>query len=126
MKRLITLAVTLSLAACVAPGNKNADSADDVALHEGSLEAGTTVCLAGLVGVRWAMEDVLREQELEPEHSCMMADVQLEEQDEPSAWVMRYQRVGDGDWLECKSGVQEREAFAQECVTQMISDLGGT
>ncbi len=126
MKRLITLAVTLSLAACAAPGNKNADSPDDVAKRGGSLEAGTTVCLAGLVGVRYAMEDVLREQELEPEHSCMMADVQLEEQGEPSAWVMRYQRVGDGEWLECKSGAEEREAFAQECVSQMIADLGGS
>ena len=125
MKRLIPLAALALVSACAASSGKDAQSADDVAT-KASLEAGTTVCLASLVGVRYELEDVLREQELEPEHACMMADVQLEEQGEPSAWVMRYQRVGDSDWLECKSGEDDRAAFAEQCISQMIADLGGS
>jgi hypothetical protein len=56
----------------------------------------------------------------------MTADVQLEEKGGPSDWTMRYQRVGDADWKECKSSQEAREAFADECISQMISDLGGT
>ena len=126
MRRLIVVAATMAIAAC-ATGKKNATSPDEVeGASAGQLSAGTTVCINELVGVRYTIEDALRERELEPEGSCMMADVQLEESGEANAWVMRYQRVGDADWSECKSDAPEREVFAEDCINQMISDLGGS
>ena len=76
--------------------------------------------------MRYPLVDELERQELAVEGSCMVADVQLEEQGEESAWVMRYQRIGDADWKECKSNVVDREAFAQKCIDQMKTDLGST
>jgi hypothetical protein len=50
----------------------------------------------------------------------------MEETGEPSAWVLRYQRIGDSAWSECKSDESARSAFAIECIGQMVSDLGGS
>ena len=127
MNRLIVLAAALAFTACAPKADKKAATADDVqAAAAGHLKAGTTVCINELVGVRYTLEDALRDRELEPEGACMMADIQLEESGEPSSWVMRYQFVGDSKWAECKSGHQERVDFAEECINKMISDLGGT
>ena len=126
MRRLMVIAATVVIAACGAKDN-SANNPDDVeGGASGSLEAGTTVCINELVGVRYTLEDALRERELEPEASCMMADIQLEESGDASAWQMRYQRVGDEKWKECKSEAQERAVFAEECINQMIEDLGGS
>jgi hypothetical protein len=126
MSRVLFLASILCTAACASTSPKLVSPAAEASAPHGSLEAGTAVCIAEIVGVRYALEDILAGADLEPADSCMSADVRLEETGEPSAWVMRYQRVGDAKWLECKSDLQEREQFARECVGQMRSDLGGS
>jgi len=125
MKRLFILVAVFAAAACAKTGNNAATTADaaDVAAK---LQSGTTVCLSEVAGVRYQLEDKLREQDLTPDNSCTAADVQLEEQGEPTAWVMRYQRAGDADWKECKSDKSDREVFAETCIAQMIADLGGS
>ena len=125
MRSLIVLAIALSMTGCGAFGAQRADTpADVVAPPVTPLAAGSAVCISELAGVRYPLVDELERQQLAVEGSCMVADVQLEERGEPSAWVMRYQRIGDADWKECKSNVAEREAFAQECIDKMKTDLG--
>ena len=128
MKRALIVSGLLLLTACATGKKDKADSADDVADTgpKSTLEAGTTVCIAELVGVRYAVEDELAAQELAPEDSCMSADVQIEEKGEPSDWTMRYQRIGDAKWQECKSDVSVREDFVASCISQMRADLGGS
>ena len=129
MKRaLIILSSVALLVGCAKAKQDHAASADDVADSgpKGTLKAGTTVCIAEVVGVRYAIEDALTDNELAPEDSCMTADVQIEETGEQNAWTMRYQRIGDAKWLECKSDVPVREDFVAQCVSQMRSDLGGS
>jgi hypothetical protein len=138
MRHLLILAA-LVVTACGGAGTKGANSADEEggdgdgdaagqssAKSGGTLEAGTTVCINELVGVRYQLEEALEAAELAPEDSCMTADVQMEEKGGPNDWTMRYQRVGDADWKECKSSQEARDAFANECISQMVSDLGGS
>jgi hypothetical protein len=133
MRGLFAIVAISLLAACSA-NKKGAESPDDAEEAEegatkgakGSLSAGTSVCLAELAGVRYTFEDMLREQELEPAASCMTADVQVEEKGEAKAWTLRYQRVGDSDWKECKSDQETRMDFAADCIDQMRADLGGS
>lgn len=117
--------VLLSMAgACASSGVTSKDAAD--AEQAAGLNSGTTVCISELVGVRFALEDMLKERDLAPERSCMFADVQMKETGEARAWVMSYQRVGDSDWKHCKSSERSREAFAEECIGKMVSELGGS
>ena len=117
--------ILLAAVAVVGCGKQNqADTAAD-AEAQASLNAATTVCISELAGVRHTLEDLLVAKELVPDNTCLVADIQLEETGEPSAWLMRYQRAGDADWMECKSSVVSRNEFARECIGQMMSDLGG-
>jgi hypothetical protein len=86
--------------------------------------SGSKVCISDLVGVRYSLEDELERQKLEPEADCMFADIQVQEQGAPSSWVLRYQRVGDGKWQECRSEASQRGEFARQCIRQMRDDLG--
>jgi hypothetical protein len=125
MRSLMILATTFTMAGCALFGAKDADSPADVDEQvTAPLQSGSAVCISELVGVRYPIEDELEKQALAVEGSCMVADVQLQEQGEPSAWVMRYQRIGDADWKECKSNHAERGVFAAKCIGQMINDLG--
>ncbi len=127
MRSLIVLVTVLSLPGCAIFGASGADTPADVEQTAVTpLAAGSAVCIRELVGVRYPLVDELERQQLAVEGSCMVADVQLEEQGEPTAWVMRYQRIGDADWKECTSNLAEREAFAQKCIDQMRHDLGET
>ncbi len=123
MKLAAILGATVLMAGCAA-GAKDAKTADDV--KEAASLDGQKVCIAELVGVRYELEDELVEQQLAPEQSCMFADIQLEETGEASAWVMRYQRVGDEEWQECKSSASDRAVFAEKCIGEMISTLSGS
>ncbi len=114
---------SLVAGACASSGVTSKGAAD---VDKAGLNSGTTVCISELVGVRFALEDILKERDLAPEASCMFADVQLKESGTARAWVMSYQRVGDSDWKQCKSSEKSREAFAEECVGQMVSALGGS
>ncbi len=125
MKGAMVLAavVGLGLAACAEAGtDEGAKSADSA---KAALGAGTKVCISDLVGVRYALEDALRQQNLEPTGSCTSAKVRLQEAGAPKAWILRYQRLGDSKWKECKSAEPERSAFAEQCIGQMLTDLGG-
>ncbi len=125
MRSLMILATTFAMAGCAIFGAKEATSpADSEGKNTATLDAGSAVCISELVGVRYPLVDELERQELSVEGSCMVADVRLREQGEPSAWVMQYQRIGDADWQECTSNRVEREAFAEKCIGQMIADLG--
>jgi hypothetical protein len=118
------IVAALGAAGCTSTTVEGADakSAADAA---GALQAGTKVCISDLAGVRYALEDALREQKLEPARSCTTAKIRLQESGARGAWIMRYQRVGDRDWKECRSAESERHAFAEQCIGQMMSDLGG-
>ena len=122
MKATMTLLAAIALVGC-AKQNKVNTAADPA--NQASVDAGTTVCISELAGVRYTLEDVLVANELAPESTCMVADIELEETGEPTAWVMRYQRVGETDWKECTSSAASRNEFAHECIGQMMSDLGG-
>jgi len=125
MRSLIALATALCMTGCALFGDKEAESPADVEQPVVTpLAAGSAVCISELAGVRYPLVDELERQELAVEGSCMVADVQLEELGEPTAWVMRYQRIGDASWKECTSNHAEREAFAQKCIDQMKMDLG--
>ena len=126
MKHLIALLGILSTTGCALIGS-GGDAKDAAAASENvTLGDGTKVCISEVAGVRFALEDALREQELTPEMSCVSADVQLQESGEPRAWVMRYQKIGDADWRRCESTEEARDNFAQACIGQMIADLGGS
>ena len=116
--------MAIGLAACAEAGTTaDAKTAADAA--KGALHAGTKVCISDLVGVRYALEDALRQQDLEPTSSCTAAKVRLQESGAPNAWILRYQRLGDSKWKECKSSERDRGVFAEQCIGQMRSDLGG-
>lgn len=124
MKRAIIVAVlALGSVGCTAASGGSAKSAVDA--DSSGLNAGTKICISELAGVRYTLEDVLRAQHLEPARSCTVAKIRLEESGAPRAWIMRYQHIGDGKWKECKSNAAERSAFAEQCVGQMLTDLGG-
>jgi hypothetical protein len=120
--RNLLIAISLLTTAACAPKQGPLTPATDLA--QSSLKPGTTVCISEIAGVRYALEDELVAWDLAPESSCMAADIQLEESGEPKAWSMRYQRIGDAKWLECKSAKDSREAFAEECISRMMTDLG--
>lgn len=118
----------LLLVACGGAAGVEVESADAVegARRGGNLEAGTSVCISDLVGVRYALEDALEQHELAPSASCMGADVQLSEAGQGGAWIMKYRRVGETKWQECRSEQDSRREFAAECIGAMKGDLGGS
>jgi hypothetical protein len=124
MKLAWILGAALCLAGCGAAGGKGADGADGADGPKGSLQAGTKVCLHELAGARGPLEDAITAQKLVVDAGCMLYDLGVKEAGSAGAWVMRYQRVGDGDWKECKSSAPDREEFVRKCVEQMIDDLG--
>ncbi len=116
------LVVGMATAACTTTTEGDAKSPADAGA---AVQAGTKVCISDLAGVRYALEDALREQKLEPARSCTSAKIRMQEQGAPRAWILRYQHVGDRDWKECRSAESERHAFAEQCIGQMLTDLGG-
>jgi hypothetical protein len=124
MKFAITMLAVGSLG-LVACAGTTGDAKSPADAEKTALNSGTKVCISDLVGVRYTLEDVLRQQNLEPTGSCTSAKVRLQEAGTPKSWIMRYQRIGDAKWKECKSSEQERSAFAEQCVGQMKTDLGG-
>ncbi|MCA9624637.1 MAG: hypothetical protein KC731_36690 [Myxococcales bacterium] len=121
------------LAATVGCGSKSsAKSADDAPSlakkDKGgaapSIEAGARVCIDGHLGQRYLVEDALSEQELEPVDDCMSADVMVQEQGEPGAYVLRYQMVGAGEWSSCESALEDHIAFLSACAGELIGGGG--
>ena len=123
--RFFTMVVAMgAIGACTSTSTVSSKSAQDASLQS-ALEKGTKVCISEVAGVRYDLEEAMRERDLTPEYSCVSADVQVEERGEPRAWVMRYQRIGDAKWRECRSSQEERFDFADRCLGEMISKLGG-
>ncbi len=123
MKTRWLLGASLLLVACGGAGEDAKSAAD--ADQGAALQGGTSVCISDLAGVRYALEDALERQDLSPADSCMGAQVQLSEHGKAKSWVMKYRRVGDPKWTECKSSEDSRRAFASECIGAMKGDLGG-
>ena len=112
-----------------AGGAEDASDIDEGAAGQSTaarqLKEGASVCLQKLAGVRYTLEDVLKENDLEPTADCMFADVQIEESGEAGKYVMRYKLVAENDWKTCESTAEERVAFARECTSMMVTEIGG-
>ena len=127
MQRLAIFSLaTLILSGCSLFGGGEAKAPNEASKSKTKTMTGSKVCISDLAGVRYSLEDELERQKLTPAADCMFADIRMQERGSSAAWVLRYQRVGDAKWRECKSSEQARGAFARECIGQMIADLGGT
>lgn len=136
LKRTIFVALAFSLAACgngsSGPGPKNGGDGDGKgngskggATASGKkVEEGSSVCVSELLGVRYAIEDVLEEFNLNVTGDCMFADVEIAEHGEPGAYEMKYRAVGE-QWQSCKSKASDRVAFIKECADAIITSSGG-
>src|SRR5690606_16653407 len=96
----------------------------DGGLGPRTLAEGTAVCLQEVAGQRYAVEDVLKEHDLEPVDSCIRADVLVQEEGEAGAFTLRYQMMGDADWKECSSSAEDRVTFRDECAGELVTELG--
>jgi hypothetical protein len=126
----VALMLAVAVVACAGPAKepKTAAKAQDVGGIEKDrqLAAGSSVCVAQVIGLRQPIEDALREQNLEPTAQCTYADVILEETGEPGKFVLRYQLAGEGDWMTCKSAAQTRLEFVTECTARLVEDVNVT
>ena len=123
MHRLFFSLVTMALVSGCSVFSGSSKTANDGATKIADI-SGSKVCISDLVGVRYSLEDELERQKLTPEADCMFADIQVQEKGSPSSWVLRYQRVGDATWQECRSEASQRGDFARQCIEQMRTDLG--
>lgn len=123
-----------TLTAC-GGGGSEPNTADDVdaaapgkpgggSLGPRTLAEGTAVCLQEVAGQRYAIEDALKEHELEPVDSCIRADVLIKEEGAAGAFTLRYQMMGDAEWKECSSSADDRLDFLDECASQLVTELG--
>ncbi len=137
LKRTILLALAVSLTACgpstngegpktASDGAKGGDAAEGGgATATGTkVEEGSSVCVSDLLGVRYAIEDVLKEAGLKPTGDCMFADFEVSEQGEPGEFELKYRAIGD-KWQTCKSAAEDRIAFVRECMDAIITSGGG-
>ncbi len=134
-KRTIVLALAVSLVAC-GNGSNGPDPKDGSNGKPGEgpkagataagakVEEGSTVCVSNLLGVRYAIEDVLEEQGLKVTGDCMFADVELAEHGEAGNFELKYRALG-GEWQSCKSTANDRVAFVKECTDAIIGTKGG-
>lgn len=100
------------------------DKSADANLGPRTLAEGTAVCLQEVSGQRYPIEDALKAQDLEPVDACIRADVLIQEEGQAGAFVLRYQMVGDAEWKECTSSVEDRLVFLDECTSQLVTELG--
>lgn len=123
------IAVLAMCAACGKTGGKGAetpdgeegagdDAAEGNASAESDIAEGTKVCISGFVGVRYQLKDAITERGLEAARDCMFADIELLEEGDTGAWVLKHREVG-GDWKECKSSAEDRGEFINECFGAM-------
>lgn len=135
LKRTIVLALAACLSACGPttdePGPKNGGDAQGDGEKGSTAEAtgtkveeGSSVCVSNLLGVRYAIEDVLSEMGLKVTGDCMFADVEIAEHGEPGAFEMKYRTVG-GEWQSCKSKATERQDFVRECTDAIVTTSSG-
>jgi hypothetical protein len=118
--------VAAVLAGCSAGPEGTRTPADLEREHLGNqLARGTEVCIGLVAGVRYLLEDVLREHALEPISSCTDADVEAAESGAEGSYVLRYRLIGESAWRECSSDAVDRRAFLAECIDRMKTDLGG-
>lgn len=135
LKRTLALALAVSLAACgpssEGPDPKTGADAKDGATTGGAtaggkkVEEGSSVCVSDLLGVRYAIEDVLEAAGLKVTGDCMFADVEIAEHGEPGGFEMKYRAIGE-EWQTCSSKASSRTAFIKECTDAIISTGGGS
>ena len=134
LKGIVVAVTVFAVAACgskPSTGAKSGDDADSPGSSSSSgeaaaeLEAGTSVCVSALVGVRYHLEDALSEHGLEPVADCMFADVQIEEGGEAGAYFLRFQRTGESDWKRCDSAEEDRIAFLTQCTAEISVGADG-
>ncbi len=127
-KLWMAIAVLAMCTACGKTGGKGAEAPDgeegageDGAADEGGgaqIAEGTKVCISGFVGVRYQLKDAITERGLEMAQDCMFADIEVAEEGDTGAWVLKHREVG-GDWKECKSSAEDRTEFINECFGAM-------
>lgn len=136
LKRTIVLALAACVAACGPttdePGPKNGGDGATGDGEKGSsaeatgakVEEGSSVCVSNLLGVRYAIEDVLEQMGLKVTGDCMFADVEIAEHGEPGAFEMKYRTIG-GEWQSCKSKADDRQQFVRECTDAIVTSSKG-
>jgi hypothetical protein len=135
LKRTILLTLVAGAVACGPPSNgpdpktggpgpDGEDGKSGATATGKKVEEGSSVCVSNLLGVRYAIEDVLEEVGLKVTGDCMFADVEIAEQGEPGAFELKYRALGE-EWQSCKSTAQDRIAFVKECTDAIVTTSGG-
>ncbi len=105
------------------PAGKGDDGSTAMATGT-KVEEGSSVCVSNLLGVRYAIEDVLEEMGLKVTGDCMFADVEIAEHGEPGSFEMKYRAVGE-EWQSCKSKKNDRVEFVRECTDAIVTTSAG-